>query len=330
MEETDKIQPKLPSQEIDYFKIGKILLSRWYWIVGALVICMIAANVYLWYTPKTYQTGATMKFEEKKSELPDIGGIAAVPDRTNTSHIQAEIIVLQSTPLLLNAIRQLDYRISFFVVGRVLNRTTELYPNKPIDVQLVKFDSLNFFHDLITFKPVNKQTFSISYQNNGKDTYYVYKYDVPFTVGPTSFSIKYPGDIPLTSAYLFRLNSPEDFIGRTRGGFHASETAKNSNIISLLQVDSNPQFAADILNAIMKEYLSYDRTQRTLSTSQMIQFINSQLDFLSSQVKGSANSIERYKQSKNIMDVASASDRAIGQEKDLDLQLSALKMQQLA
>jgi tyrosine-protein kinase Etk/Wzc len=57
MEQTDQLKPKLPGQEIDYFKLAKILVSRWYWIVGALVIGMVGANVYLWYTPKTYATG---------------------------------------------------------------------------------------------------------------------------------------------------------------------------------------------------------------------------------------------------------------------------------
>ena len=66
MEETDKTQPKLPSQEIDYIKIAKILLSRWYWVVGSVTVCLIIANLYLWYTPKIYSTGATLKFEEKK------------------------------------------------------------------------------------------------------------------------------------------------------------------------------------------------------------------------------------------------------------------------
>jgi len=330
MEETDKIQPKLPSQEIDYFKIAKILLSRWYWIAGSVAICMIGANVYLWYTPKTYATSGTMKFEEKKSEIPDLVGISATTDRANTSRIQSETIVLQSTQLLENAIKTLDYRISFYIVGRVLNRTNELYPQKPLDVQLVKFDSLNFFHDLITFKPVSRNTFTLSYQNSGKNIQKKFKYDVPFNIGPTAFSIKYPGDLPNTAVYLFKLNSVDDFVGRVRGGLRTNETAKNSNIISLQETDSNPQFAADALNAIMKEYLNYDRNQRTQSASQMIQFIDNQLEFLSGEVKGSENSIEQYKQHKKILDVASASELALGKAKDFETQRSLLNIQLIA
>jgi tyrosine-protein kinase Etk/Wzc len=330
MEETDKIQHKLPNQEIDYFKIAKILLSRWYWIVGSVAVCMIVANVYLWYTPKTFATSGTMKFEEKKSEIPDLVGITGNTAQANTSRIQSETIVLQSTPLLLNAIKHLDYRFSFYVVGRVIGRTNELYPAKPLDIQLVRFDSLNFFRDYVTFKPINKATFSISIKNGGRDVRYIYKYNVPFTIGPTAFSIKYPGDLPLTAAYIFKLNSADDFVGRARAGLHTNETAKNSNIVSLQEVDSNPQFAADVLNAIMKEYLNYDRNQRTQSASQMIQFIDSQLDFLSNEVKGSENSIAQYKQNRKIMDASSASDQAVGRAKDIESQRSLLKIEAIA
>ncbi|MEO6631140.1 MAG: Wzz/FepE/Etk N-terminal domain-containing protein, partial [Mucilaginibacter sp.] len=99
MEETDKIKPRLPSQEIDYLKIAKILLSRWYWVVGSLGICLIVANVYLWYTPKTYATGATLKFEEKKSEISDLISVPGVSERGTASKIQSETVVLQSTVL---------------------------------------------------------------------------------------------------------------------------------------------------------------------------------------------------------------------------------------
>lgn len=330
MEEIEKIQPKLPNQEIDYFKIVKIFLSRWYWIVGSVAICMIGANIYLWYTPKVYATSSTIKFEEKKSEISDLINVPGTNERTNVSKIQSETIVLQSTALLLNAIKHLDYRISFYIVGRVLNRTNELYPQKPLDVELVKFDSLNFFHDLVTFKPINRTSFSLSYKIAGKEVKKTYGYNIPFTIGPTAFSIKYPGSLPLTAMYLFKLNAPEDFIGRIRGGLHIAETAKNSNIISLQQTDSNPQFAADALNAVMKEYLNYDRNQRTQSASQMIRFIDNQLEFLSGEVKGSENSIKQYQSNKKIMDVPTASARALGKATDLESQSSILKIDLLA
>jgi tyrosine-protein kinase Etk/Wzc len=321
---------KLPKQEIDYFKVVKIFLSRWYWIAGAVVICMVSANVYLWYTPKTYATYGTMKLEEKKSELPDLSGVMPVNDRTATSRVQSETIVLQSNALLLNAVKHLDYRMSFYIMGRVLNRTNELYPQKPLEVDLIKFDSLDFYHDIITYKPVNKNTFMLSYKLTGKDVQKKYHYNEPFLIGPTGFNIRSASAIGPNTSYLFKLNAPEDFIGRVRGGLHIAETAKNSNIVALQETDSNPQFASDVLNSVMTEYLSYDRTQKMQSATQMINFIDSQLKYLSLQISQSEKSMQQYKQNLKIIDVPSAASSAIGKANDLDAQKSLLNLQLIA
>ncbi|HWZ16340.1 MAG TPA: polysaccharide biosynthesis tyrosine autokinase [Mucilaginibacter sp.] len=328
MEETENIQHRLPNQEIDYFKIIKIFLSRWYWIAGSVAIALIFANLYLWYTPKTYATSGTMKFEEKRSEMSDLVTVVGSADR-GPSRVQTEITVLQSGPLLLNAVRHLDFRISFYIVGRVLNRTNELYPQKPLDVELVRFDSLNFFHDMLTFKPIDRNTFYISYKSGGKDIQKSFHYNVPFNMGPTFFSIKYPGDLPKTAIFLFKLNAAEDFVGRVRGGLHIAETGKNSNIISLQETDSNPQFAADVLNSLMSEYLTYDKNQRTKSASQMINFIDNQLAFLSTEVKGSENSIEQYKEHKRILDLGTAAGIAFSKQTELKAQQALLRVQLL-
>jgi capsular exopolysaccharide synthesis family protein len=331
MEQSEKTKQKLPHQEFDYYKIAKILLSRWYWIAGSIVFCLLVSNVYLWYTPKIYSTSAIMKFEDKKSEIGDL--VSAVPqtDRVSSySRIPSETIVITSNPLLLNAVKQLDYRISFYVVGRVLNRTSELYPSKPLDVTILKLDSSNFYRDLIGFRPINQYTFKLTYNEGDKEIQKVYRYNSPFTVGSTAFSIKYPGEMPKTTLILFKLNAPEDLVARIKSGLQINEVAKNSNMMNLRETDMNPQFAADALNAVMKEYLSYDRDQRAKSASQMIRFIDSQLEILSNDVKGSENSIKEFKQSNKLIDVNSAAEQVIGKAKDIESQINLLKIDMLS
>ncbi|MGZ3763029.1 MAG: GumC family protein [Mucilaginibacter sp.] len=327
MQETEKIARKLPNQEIDYYKIVKILFSRWYWIAASVIICLLISYTYLWYTPKTYATAGTLKIEEKKSEFSDLVGIINNNDR-GPSKIQSETFVLQSRTLILSAIKDLDYRVSFYISGRA--RTTDVYPQKLLNIQLLKFDSLNYYRDLITFRAVDENTFNLSYKVGSKEIQKNFTYNQPVSIANMAFSIKYPGELPKSSTFIFKFNIPEDFVGRVKGGLRTSEVVKNSNIISLQQTDSNPQFAADILNAIMKEYLNYDRNQKTQSATNMIRFIDDQLESLSNQVKGSERSIEKFKQNSKIMDVTSASDLQLSKIKDLESQRSILKIQLIA
>jgi capsular exopolysaccharide synthesis family protein len=199
-----------------------------------------------------------------------------------------------------------------------------------LDINILKFDSLDFYRDLITYQPVNNKAFRLTYNVGGKNVQKTFSYDQPVSIGNMAFSIKSPGNMPRQSTLIFKFNTPEDFVGRVKGGLHTSEIVKNSNILSLQEVDFNPQFAADILNAIMKEYLNYDKNQKTQSASQMITFIDNQLDNLSNEVKGSEKSIEHFKQSAKLMDVSSASERVLGEAKDLETQRSLLNIQLIA
>jgi len=323
----EKSSVKLPHQEIDYLKIIKILLSRWYWLAGSLLLFMIGSYVYLWYTPKTYATSGTMKLEEKKSEMGELVNVITSSERGQT-RIQSETSVIQSNGVLLSAIRDLNYPISFFIEGRV--RTSELYPQKPLEIEKLQFDSLNFYRELITYKPINKTSFTLGYTINGKEASKTFSYDHPVTIGPTTFVIRYPGQISPNAVFLFKFNTPEDLIGRVRGGLYTAEMVKNSNILTLSETDANPQFAADVLNAIMKEYLIYDRARKTQSASQMINFIDDQLKYLSSEVKGSEQSIQSFKQKNRLMEVSASADAALSKAKDIESQQSVLNLQLIA
>ena len=325
MQETEIIRKKRISQEIDYLKIVKILLSRWYLVTASVLVCMLAAYAYLWYTPKTYSTSGILKFEEKKSEISDL---IMSNSGQGAANLQSERYIIQSRSLLLNAIRKLDYRISFYISGRV--RTHDIYPKKPLQINLLEFDSLNFYQDVISFKPVDKNTFNLSWNVGGKEIAQIFKYNTPVNIGPVAFAIKYPGQMNPNTEYQFKFNIPENFLGRVRDGLRMNETAKNSNIVTIQQTDFNPQFATDILNAIMEEYLNYDRNQKTQSATQMIHFISDQLQYLSTEVKGSEQSLEKYKQNSGIMDVSSSASLALAKMSELESQRSLLKIQLIA
>lgn len=327
MEETKIARNKIPNQEIDYFKIAKILLSRWYWIAGILAVFMAGSYIYLWYTPKTYATSGSMKLEEKKSEIADLADVISNTDG-GQSKIQSETWVIQSRPVILSAIKDLNYPISFYIEGRV--RTSELYPQKPLDIEIIQFDSLNYYRELITFKPINANDFSLTYKSDDKDFSKVYNYNKPVNIGSATFIIKKPDNIIPNTVYLFKFNNPEDFLNRIRDGLRTSEMIKNSNILVLQQTDANPKFAADVVNAIMKEYLIYDRNSKTQSATQMINFIDDQLQYLSGKVNTSEKSIQTFKQKNRLMEISSSADDALSKAKDLESQESILKIQLIA
>lgn len=327
MQETQSVQKKLNNREIDYLKIVAILFSRWYILLGMVLLGVLCAYLYLWHTPKTYATSGIIKFEEKRSEISDMINVMNNSGKT-FSNLESERYILQSQSLLLSAIRKLDYRISFYSSGRI--RTYDLYPNKPLKIDFLKFDTLDFYQDLITYKALDEQYFQLSWSRGDRENVKKFRYHTPVNIGKVSFTLKNPGNIPSNTVYLFRFNQPEQFLNRVRQGLRADEATKNSNVVTIQQTDSNPQFAADILNAMMDEYLNYDRDQKTKSATQMIRFISEQQQYLATQVKGAERSMEKQKQQSGVLDVSASSGVFLAKVTELESQRSLLKIQLIA
>lgn len=327
MKETEKIQKRNTNKEIDYLKLVGILLSRWYLLAGSVIAALLIAYVYLWFTPKTYATSGILKFIEKKSEISDLVSVMRNSSESPVN-LQSEKFIIQSRSLLTNAIKRLDYSISFYVSDGVRNE--DLYPQQPLQISVSKLDSNSFSQAPIEFKAIDGKTFTLTWNEAGNKNQRVFRYDQAISIGNVDFIVKPPAPKSAEANYFFRFNTPETLVDRVINGLRTMEPAKNTNIVHIQQIDSNPRFAADVLNAVMNEYLEYDKNQKTQSATQMITFINEQQSYLSSAVKDSERSLEKHKRKSGILDVTASANAALSKVSDLESQRSILQIQLIA
>jgi tyrosine-protein kinase Etk/Wzc len=125
---------KIRSSPISYYKLFKVVLSRWYWILLTISIGLVTCFFYLLLTPKEYKASASLKFEEKKSEISELLSVRNLYDRTNK--VESEKNTILSRSVLTAAILALDYRVIFYQNYNFQKRTT--YPIKPIEIKLLK------------------------------------------------------------------------------------------------------------------------------------------------------------------------------------------------
>lgn len=310
-------------QDIDYLKIVKIVFSRWYWVACTVIISLIIAYVYLWYTPEVFSTSASLKFEEKKSEISELLNVRTGYDRNNK--IQSEQFVIRSRDVLSKAIHDIDYQVSFYLKGRV--RTTDIYPQKPLDIAIIEQDSTNFTQVLFEYDPVDARSFKLSYIENGNEVVKTYQNGQIITVPGIKFKINNSTFSNSKDAiYCFKFNSPASFLGRVAGGLNMSET-KGTNILSLSQTDGNPYFATDILNAIVRSYVSYDREQKTISATQTIKFIDTLQQGMSKVVKASGSELEQFKVNNKVLDITATGQEVMKKLTELETEKSTLNLQ---
>ena len=106
-------QSKSVSQSIDFYKIFKVFLSRWYWILTSVILLIIGAKLYLWYTPPIYSVSASLKLQDLNTGL--YGGNNAAVNYNYTDRILAESFVIKSNDVILKAIGNLDYKVTYFL-----------------------------------------------------------------------------------------------------------------------------------------------------------------------------------------------------------------------
>lgn len=310
-------------QDIDYVKIGKIILSRWYWVASSIIIAIIIAYLYLWYTPPSYSTTASLKFEEKRSEISELLNVRNVYDRTNK--MQSEQFVIRSREVLLNAIKNLDYKISFYLKGRI--RITDIYPQKPLDIAIIEQDSSEFTQLIYDYQAIDPKSFSLTWEENGKEKTKSYKNSDIVSLPGIKFKINNSTYSPRNnSIYSFKFNSPASFLGRVNAGLSMSET-KGTNILSLSQTDVNPIFAADVLNAVLRSYVNYDRNQKTISATQTIKFIDTLQESMSKMVKHAGSELEQFKVNNKVLNLSSATQDVISKLTTYETEKSTLKLE---
>ncbi|QXV63938.1 polysaccharide biosynthesis tyrosine autokinase [Mucilaginibacter sp. 21P] len=312
------------SQTIDFYKIYRVFLSRWYWILFCVMFAVGIAKLRLLYTKPIYMSSGSLKLQDAAQ---GVNTSAASPSQTfsYTDKIQAESYTIRSNQVILDAISKLNYKISYYIVGRI--NLTELYPNIPFKIEIIRQDSSNFSREQYQVEDVDGSSFTLSNPNNLKKDGKKYRYGEVLSMGNMEFKIVTP--IPDRGTYRFNFNAKEDFVGRILGGLNVSEAAKFTNVMSLSQTDGNATFAADLLNEIMKSYIKYDLIQRRMSANQTAEFIDNQMAFIDQATSKSGNSLASYKSSNNITDINSASADVVAKLSDYEKQKAVLKLQLL-
>ena len=281
----------LKKDNTPYPEIIKMIFRNWYWPFGFMLASLLCAWIYLRYTPPLYATEASLKFEEKKSELSELINIRNLYDRTNK--VESEKIVIRSRAVALKALESMDYKISWFIKGNF--RTTDIYPKKPLLIVINNINPDRIYPIHFEFRGYKKRQFVLSYVLHKQIIKRTFHYGQLISIPNLSFRI-FPGQQIDDAAptYVFKFNNPLDFLNYVDEALKIDDN-QNVNVLRLKITHTNPYFAADALNAIVRAYLKFDRMQRSASATQTMEFIDKLLKNMSATVNLSAKHMAKFK-----------------------------------
>lgn len=310
-------------KEVNYVKLLSVILSKWHWMLGILLVGLISCYLYLLVVPPLYATTASLKFEEKKSEISELMNVRNLYDRTNK--VESEKLIIRSRNVLLKAISSLDCAVSFYVkksFGEV-----DIYPQKPLEINLLVCKTFKNSPSEFEFKALSSSDYQLCYELNGKRICEKYKYGQTVSLPYLTFKILTVKNVVLLKQqYLIKINNPADLLERINNSLKLDD-GQNINILNLRFTDHNPYFATDLLNAILQEYLEFDKMQRSISVSQTAHFINTLLSTMSDTVAASAKALQKYRENNGVLSISSNATLLSNQLTELETQKHTLDIQ---
>ncbi|MGZ2368739.1 polysaccharide biosynthesis tyrosine autokinase [Ancylomarina sp. YFZ004] len=155
------IENEYKSEKPNVMKWIFLLYNKWYWFVGFIILGLLSAFIVNRYTTLVYKVESTVLIKSEihgnvSEEMAMMSGFST-PDMQN---FQNQIIILKSESLIMHALEQLDFNVSYYSKGKLKGtqnnslkilqvikqalfskekyREEELYLDKPFQIVLDK------------------------------------------------------------------------------------------------------------------------------------------------------------------------------------------------
>ena len=315
--------------------IGYLCLSKWYWFVISLIVCIGIAGLYLLKTPLVYTRTASLliKQESKGQSLSgDVG--ASFSDlglfQSNTN-VNNELVSLQSPAVMYDVVKRLHLEVDYTTEG-------SFYPQVRYGQDLpltVSFAGLTDNETAaLTVEVVRPQGVKLtSFVQNGEKV-------VVEVVGALNVSLVTPiGKIVVRPAADYAewqkkveplsvsRSDLSSAVARYSSGLSVALQSENTTIVDLTFKDVCTQRAEDILNTVIAVYNENwikDKNQIAVSTSM---FINDRLGVIESELGHVDENISTFKSENLLPDVQAASQLYMSERSQAQSQILTLNTQ---
>ncbi len=285
---------------VDWLVEASKYLRYWYWFVLSAVVFVLGANVYLRYTPNSYQTAAKIKILDNSTNSFKMPTDAISLFAKSKLNLENEVEVIKSHRIMQMVVQKLNLTNVYTQTGYV--KSAELWEDRPFNIEWVGNE-----YDL---KTKNVQV-SIKLKDNGyvlaqnevdaklKQFGIVYKLDnlISFKI---SKNREFKSPIPTTNEYGFRLLTPESAAAQLVGQIGVENIGKQSEILALTITGTNKDKSAAILNTLLDQFDWDGIRDRQLISQRTIDFVNERFVNLTRELDSIETGKEAYKRTNEL------------------------------
>lgn len=319
-----------PHSETDYSEessLGDVLykyLRFWPLFLFLMVVGLSLAWLYMRYTPRVYQTKASILIKDAQNNSSN-DVLDAFNMFSTKKTVENEVEILKSSALMKEVVTELGLYASVMTDGRIMSQSA--YLNSPVMIiarnpeSIKKATKINF-----TFNPIDQTI------RSGKETWELNKF-VQTDYGTIKFvpnSNYRPGRSTNgnhETEYYFSLNSVKNTANSLRNRLNVNASSKQSTVIEIAIRDEVPERGEDIIDNLMKLYNKAAIQDKNVLAANTLKFVDDRLKFVSSDLDSVEGSLQQFKSNNKITDISSQGQIFLQTVSVNDQKISDINMQ---
>jgi tyrosine-protein kinase Etk/Wzc len=293
--------------QINFKMLAAKMISKWYWFLISIILCVLVAYLYLRYTTPIYKTTAKILISnDKNAGSQDDVLIKALGGQFGTaSSLEGEAEILKTRHLMEYVVRDLKSYITYFDKGQV--RSIDLYKESPFILKI--FGSPDSIKGA-TFDVTFKGTKAFITRGNSKKTVNLYEAFDMRGIGKVQLE-KGVGVLGSDHIYTVKVQSIKGSVSSMISKLAVSIPIKGVNILYLDFTNAVPKNSQDVLNKLIESYIQNNIIDKNKIADSTIAFIENRLVYVGKELGEIEGNVQTFKQSNKIADIAQQSAQLI-------------------
>lgn len=322
-------QREADDEKIDIQEVLFKYIIHWPWFVGAVLVCLIGAWIYLRMATPVYNISATVLIKDDKKG-GNTGGMAGLEELglsgliSSSQNIDNELEVLRSKTLVKEVVNQLNLCVSYADQDEFPSKN--MYKTSPVIVSLTPQEAEKLSDPMIVEMSLYPQG----------------SLDVGVTIGDKEYQKhfeKLPAVFPMDEGTLAFFQSPDSLMANKDTTEESSAqnvrritakinspmkvarvycenltiepTSKTTSVAVISLKNSSLQRGQDFINQLLEMYNRNTNNDKNEIAQKTAEFIDERIDIISKELGNTEANLENFKRNAGITDLTSEAQIAL-------------------
>lgn len=304
----------------DLKSLAKLFRQNWYILVACLVMASLVAYLYTYKLPDVFAARAQVLLKSGETYDYQAGIHRSVGYYMSYENISNQSRILKSYNLIDKAISKLNLDVSYYIIGRL--KTSEVYQAMPFHID-VHYMNTGLYEQPVKFRILDKNTFRISYELEGKNYEGDYAFDS--NVRDNNMFIRVSKNDLLDKTIESIKEIDYEFVAHSRSNLIykymqalSVENLEYTTVLQLTLEDEIPSRAVTFLDTLSREYINYTLQSQIDINENTLRYIDKQLNEVVDILSGIEDEMEDYRRDKAILNLSKEEDAYFSKMLDYD------------